>query len=70
MTNTKLLEEYIAKSGYKRSFIANKIGKTAYALSLKINNKNEFKASEINILCDLLCIDVQDRMNVFFLPNK
>lgn len=70
MTNTKLLEEYIAKSGYKRSFIAKKIGKTAYALSLKINNKNEFKASEINILCDLLCIDIQDRMNVFFLPNK
>ena len=66
MTNTLLLEERINESGYKKSFIASKIGKSAYALSLKIKNKTEFKASEINILCDILGIDAQDRMAIFF----
>ena len=66
MTNTALLEEYIEKSGYKKSFIAKALGITAYALALKIGNKNEFKASEIDILCKLLNIGVRDRMRIFF----
>mgnify|MGYP003312008340 CR=1 FL=1 len=66
MTNTALLKEYIAKSGYKLSFIAKALGITAYALSLKINNKNEFKANEIDILCKLLSIGIRDRMRIFF----
>lgn len=66
MTNTALLEERIAKSGYKKSYLADKIGKSAYALALKINNKTEFKASEIDILCELLGIDVIERMAIFF----
>lgn len=66
MTNTALLEDYIAKSGYKKSYLASKIGITSYALALKINNKSEFKASEIDILCDLLGIDNEERMAVFF----
>ena len=66
MTNTLLLEERIDKSGYKRSFVASKLGISAYALSLKVNNKTEFKASEINILCDILKIDTKDRMAIFF----
>lgn len=66
MTNTALLEEYIAKSGYKRSFIAKALGITAYALALKINNKSEFKANEIDILCKLLKIGIKDRMRIFF----
>lgn len=66
MTNTKLLEEYILKSGYKRSFIAKALGITAYALALKINNKSEFKATEIDILCKLLNIGIEDRMRIFF----
>ena len=66
MTNTTLLEEYIEKSGYKRVFIAEKLGITRYALALKIDNKSEFKASEIDILCELLNIDTKDRMAIFF----
>lgn len=66
MTNTALLEDYIERSGYKKSYIANKIKKSPYALALKINNKSEFKASEIDILCDLLGIDTKDRMAIFF----
>ena len=66
MTNTTLLEEVISKSGYKKSFIAKALGISAYALALKINNKNEFKANEIDILCKLLNIGVSDRMRIFF----
>ena len=66
MTNTVLLEQYIEKSGYKKSFIAKALGITAYALALKINNKSEFKANEIDILCKLLNIGIRDRMRIFF----
>lgn len=66
MTNTPLLEEYIKKSGYKKSFIAEQLGITAYAFALKCNNKSEFKANEIEILCKLLKIGIKDRMAIFF----
>lgn len=66
MTNTTLLEQYIDKSGYKKSFIAQNLGITAYALTLKINNKSEFKASEMTILCKLLKINARDKEAIFF----
>lgn len=66
MTNTSLLEQYIEKSGYKKSFIAAQLGITAYGFTLKINNKSEFKASEITILCNLLKISARDREAIFF----
>ena len=66
MTNKDLLEKYIEKSGYKKSFIAKKLGITSYGFLLKINNKSEFKASEIGILCKLLKISVEERMAIFF----
>ena len=66
MTNKDLLEHYISKSGYKKSFIAKQIGVTSYGFLLKLNNKNEFKATEIETLCTLLNIGVEDRMAIFF----
>lgn len=66
MTNTSLLEQYIEKSGYKKSFIAKQLGITAYCFSLKLNNKSEFKANEIAILCELLKISAEDKEAIFF----
>ena len=66
MTNTSLLMQYIEKSGYKKSFIAAQLGITTYAFMLKVNNKSEFKASEITILCKLLKISARDREAIFF----
>ena len=66
MTNTTLLERYIEKSGYKKSFIAKQIGISAYALAMKINNESEFKAREISILCKILNISAKDRDAIFF----
>ena len=66
MTNTSLLEQYIEKSGYKKSFIAEQLGLTAYGFTLKVNNKSEFKASEMTILCKLLKINAKDKEAIFF----
>ena len=66
MTNTALLERYIEKSGYKKSFIAEQIGLTSYGFMLKVNNKSEFKASEMNKLCKLLKISAEDKEAIFF----
>lgn len=67
MTNTQLLEEAIEKSGYKKSYIAKMIGITTYCLARKIRNENEFKASEINTLCNLLKIEnAAEKERIFF----
>lgn len=66
MTNTPLLEEFIKKSGYKKNFLANALGISRYAFTLKCNNKSEFTAKEIEVLCKLLNINVKDRMAIFF----
>lgn len=68
MTNTELLNKKIEASGYKRSYIAKAIGlKSAYGLSKKINNETEFKAKEINALCELLNISsLEEKEAIFF----
>lgn len=66
MTKTSLLEEYIQKSGLKKSHIASALGLSRYGFSLKCNNKLEFTASEIETLCNLLDISVEKRMAIFF----
>lgn len=66
MTNSALLEQYIKKSGYRKKFIADALSITPYGFALKINNKSEFKASEISILCRLLKITARDKEAIFF----
>ncbi len=68
MTNTKALEEIIDKSGYKKSYIAKVIGlKSTFGLSKKIRNESEFKATEINALCELLGItSLEEKDRIFF----
>jgi hypothetical protein len=67
MTNTELLEKKIEESGYKRNYIAKAIGlKSTFGLANKINNVTEFKASEINILCDLLKIETAEEKEAIF----
>lgn len=66
MTNTSLLEKYIQESGYKKSHIAKALGLSRYGFILKCSNKAEFKASEIETLCNILSIGTTDRMAIFF----
>lgn len=67
MTNTTLLKERIKESGLRHDFIAKKLGIGTAALTRKINNRVEFKASEIKMLCEILGItDPEEREAVFF----
>lgn len=66
MTNTELLRIRIEESGYKFRFLARKIGITYQCFIQKVNNKSEFKASEIKALCAVLDLDAADREDIFF----
>ena len=70
MTNTDLLREYIDNNGVKIQFLAKKLNISRAALSQKINNKSEFKAKEIQGLCDLLGINSpEEQYRVFFMSK-
>ena len=66
MTNTALLRNKINESGYKISFVAKQVGITYQGLLKKINNETEFKANEIQALCNLLKICMEEKEKIFF----
>lgn len=67
MTDTRKLNAYITMSGLSRLEVANHIGLSLNSLWKKINNKVEFKASEIYKLCSLL--KITDKDSIFFAEN-
>lgn len=67
MTNTALLNEYIAKSGLKKNYLAEKCGLSGAGFANCCNNRAEFKASQIAVLCKLLNISsAKERERIFF----
>lgn len=66
MTNTKLLEAAIKASGLKKTHIAKQMGVSRTSLVNYINNKTELKASQINMLCQILNIPEDERDAIFF----
>lgn len=66
MTKTELLLQKIEASGYKRRFIADKLGISYPALKMKVENEHEFKPSEIKVLCELLNISKEEMTEIFF----
>lgn len=69
MTNTSLLRKKIDASGYKLRFIASKLGITYQGFLKKINNETEFKASEMQILRELLNLTDAEFEQIFFTLN-
>lgn len=69
MTNTKLLRRKIDESGYKLRYIAKQLGISYQGLMYKINNKSEFKASEIQKLKNLLKLTDAEVQMIFFVSN-
>ena len=65
MVDTKLLKRTIAWRGLTQIELANEMGVTPVTLSNKINNKIEFKASEIRNIADILGLDNLDIMAIF-----
>lgn len=69
MTNTALLEQAIKDSGLKKAFLAEKVGLTPAGFYNCVNNKAEFRASQINILCDVLGIESLERKEAIFFSD-
>lgn len=58
MTNIELLGKKIQESGLKKSYIAARIGVSPTTFTALLQNKTEFKASQIRAICEVL--DIQD----------
>lgn len=67
MTNTLKLRALLIENNLTNEDIAKELGISKQSFSMKINNKREFKASEINKLSLLLNLaNTCDIMSIFF----
>ena len=57
MTNTEKLNRLIRERGLKKVYLAKKVGLTPAGFYNCVNNRAEFKASQILTLCELLGVD-------------
>ena len=67
LTDTKKLLDIIEQSGLKKSFIASKLSLSTYGFQRKVENKSQFRAEEIAVLCKLLNItSLKEKEKIFF----
>ena len=67
MTDTERLKEAIDKSGLKIASIMEQMGIKSYTtMRDKIENRQEFKASEISKLCEILHLGAEQMNKIFF----
>lgn len=69
MTNETLLDQAIANSGLKKSYIASQMHISLNSLRNKISGKVEFKASEVLRMQELLGLDNDQTRDIFLLRN-
>ncbi len=71
MTDTMALKELIARNGLKMKFVAEYLGLSPYGFQLKVENKQEFKTSEVAALCELLKINsLKEKEQIFFCSKR
>ena len=70
MTDTYKLYERIEANGLKKSYIAKVLGISVRAFTMKARNITEFKASEIDTLCELLRINDGPELKAIFFARK
>ena len=67
LTNSEMLKEKIKSKGLKLNFLASKLGLSRQGFKNKVDNINEFTASEIIVLCDVLMItNLKEKEAIFF----
>ena len=67
VTDTKELNRLIHESGLTKSYIADKLRISLYSFQLKRENKSQFTAEQIKILCELLNIrSLKEKERIFF----
>ena len=69
IVNSDALKKFIQDKGISLNYIAKKLGITYCALYNKLNNKSEFKASEINKISVILNEPFSNLEHLFF-ANK
>lgn len=70
MTNTLELKRMIREKGLKMKYVAEYLGLSAYGFQLKVENRKEFKTSEVSALCELLEIESLDEKEKIFFAKK
>lgn len=66
MTNTTKLKAKIVEKGMVQEEIAQALGMTIATFNYKVNNKREFKASEIKKLSEHLSLTAEEVNTIFF----
>ena len=69
MTDIVLLQDCIEKSGYKRNYLAERLGITPQGFYNKCHGQRDFTVKEILVLCDVLNISNDNREKIFFNVN-
>ena len=69
MTDTEMLRNAISAAGFKYKHIAKELHLTPFGLQKKIENKSEFKASEIAALVRVLGLSEPETSEIFFRNN-
>ena len=64
--NCEKLKKKIESTGLKIVFIADQLGITRESFYKKLNGSNEFKASEIRKLSEILVLSSAERDDIFF----
>ena len=70
MTNVKLLEDWIQKSGLKKGYLAKQIGVSRGTFLALITNKKEFKTSQVGTLCKILGIHDDETIKAIFFARN
>ena len=63
--DTEALDGYIEASGLRIGYIADILGISVQALSMKRKGEISFRASEVYVLCDLLKIPASEKPKIF-----
>lgn len=66
MTNTAKLKAVIIEKGMLQEQVAMQLGMTSATFNYKVNNKTEFKASEIKKLFKILQLTTDEIIAIFF----
>lgn len=66
MVDTKKLEQMIRKSGLKKGYLAEQLGVSRATFCALLNNRTEFRASQIRTLCEILGIHDDETLRVIF----
>lgn len=67
MTNTELLLKVLENKGMTQAKLAEAIGISRQSMCYKVNNKREFKPSEMNKISEVLGItDSELKQRIFF----